>query len=165
MTTCAVRPAQQEDWPAISAIALSNDMFVPEELEDLQSTFERWIEEPTSDSTWLVATPSSDPHAVQAAAYVSAEAFADRIWNLLFLAVDPTCHGSGLGTALISTVEEQLRDAGEGIARCLIVETSSGSGYAEAQRFYLARGFDEEARIRQFYGPDEDKIVFWKALL
>ena len=36
--------------------------------------------------------------------------------------------------------------------------------YAQTREFYLKRGFVEEARIRQFYGPDDDKIVFWKSL-
>jgi hypothetical protein len=25
--------------------------------------------------------------------------------------------------------------------------------------------YDEEARIREFYGPDDHKVVFWKSLL
>ena len=46
----------------------------------------------------------------------------------------------------------------------LIVETSSTAQYIGARRFYQARGFIEEARIRDFYGPGDDKVVFWKAL-
>ena len=36
--------------------------------------------------------------------------------------------------------------------------------YARTRAFYRHHGFDEEARIRQFYGPDDDKVVFWKSL-
>jgi hypothetical protein len=35
----------------------------------------------------------------------------------------------------------------------------------QARRFYERRGFDEEARTRQDYGPEEDKVVFWKQLV
>lgn len=30
---------------------------------------------------------------------------------------------------------------------------------------YEDQGYDEEARIRQFYGPEDDKVVFWKSLV
>jgi ribosomal protein S18 acetylase RimI-like enzyme len=47
----------------------------------------------------------------------------------------------------------------------LLVETSGLPAFARARAFYRARGFDEEARIRDFYAAGEDKIVFWKALV
>ncbi len=46
----------------------------------------------------------------------------------------------------------------------LIVETSSLDRFERTRRFYRDRGFVEEARIREFYGPGDDKIVFWKLL-
>lgn len=49
-------------------------------------------------------------------------------------------------------------------ARVLLVETSSTEQYHRARAFYLARGFDEEARVRDFYGPGDDRVVFWKSL-
>ena len=47
----------------------------------------------------------------------------------------------------------------------LIVETSSTDDYQAARRFYAREGFDQEARIREFYGPGDDKVMFWKSLL
>ena len=98
------------------------------------------------------------------AAYVAPEPFADRLWNLYFLAVSPDRHGAGTGTQLIAHVEDELRRAGQDAARVLLVETSSLEPYASARGFYRARGFDEEARIREFYGPGDSKVIFWKAL-
>jgi hypothetical protein len=46
----------------------------------------------------------------------------------------------------------------------LIIETSGSDGYEATRRFYRNHGYDEEARIREFYGPSDDKVVFWKAL-
>jgi len=61
--------------------------------------------------------------------------------------------------------EEQLRRSGEDVARVLIVEASSTDQYARTRTFYRKLGYHEEARIRQFYGPSDDKVVFWKSLL
>ncbi|MEO7062079.1 MAG: hypothetical protein ABI083_20370 [Lapillicoccus sp.] len=57
-----------------------------------------------------------------------------------------------------------MRSAGEQVARVLIVETSSTDDYTASRRFYAREGFDREACIREFYGPGDDKIVFWKSL-
>jgi hypothetical protein len=49
-------------------------------------------------------------------------------------------------------------------AQVLIVETSSTDQYALTRKFYPKQGYLEEARIRRFYGPDDDKVVYWKLL-
>ena len=87
------------------------------------------------------------------------------MWNLYFIATAPDGHGRGAGTILIEHLERQLRTLGEAHARTLIVDTSSLGDYDQARAFYAARGFVEEARIRDFYGPGDDKVTFWKRLM
>jgi ribosomal protein S18 acetylase RimI-like enzyme len=58
-------------------------------------------------------------------------------------------------------IECVLRERGE---RLLLVETSSLPQYEGARRLYCGCGFVQEARIRDFYQANEDKIVFWKRL-
>lgn len=82
----------------------------------------------------------------------------------LLLAVRPGQHRAGLGSTLVAQVEDALRSRGAAVARVLIVETSSLDGYERARSFYRQLGYDEEAHIREFYGPGDDKIAFWKAL-
>ena len=48
--------------------------------------------------------------------------------------------------------------------RVLIVDTSGTESFSGTRRFYNRCGYTEEARIRDFWGPGDDKIVFWKAL-
>lgn len=100
---------------------------------------------------------------MDAAAYCAREPHGDRLWNPLFLSVAP--ERQGLGTRLIENVEDQLRSLGRDVARVLLIETSSTEAYARTRSFYRSLGYDDEARIRQFYGPDDDKIVFWKSLV
>ena len=66
-----------------------------------------------------------------------------------------------MGAALLAHVEAQLSAAGE---RILLVETSGLPEFARTRRFYAKLGYQEEARIREFYQAGEDKIVFRKAL-
>ena len=83
----------------------------------------------------------------------------DRTWDLYWIAVDPSAQGSGSGTTLLSEVERRLSGLN---ARMLVVETSSRSDYAATRGFYLARGYGEAARVRDFYAPSDDRIIFTK---
>ena len=83
----------------------------------------------------------------------------DRTFDLYWIAVDPGAQGGGGGTQLLTEVERRLR--GEN-ARMLIVETSSRSEYAPTRHFYEKRGYAEAARVREFYAPLDDRIIFTK---
>ena len=147
----------------IKQLAIDTKMFGADEVSFFDETLAGFFDGSLSEDEWFVLEGSSGR--VDAAAYFAPEPFADRIWNLYFIAVAPECQGQGLGSYLIQSVEEQLRRNGEDVARVLIVETSSTDQYVQTRRFYRNRGYAEEARIRQFYGPSDDKVVFWKSLV
>ncbi len=83
----------------------------------------------------------------------------DRTWDLYWIAVDPSAQGTGSGTILLSEVERRLSGLN---ARMLVVETSSRSDYTPTRGFYLARGYGEAARVRDFYAPADHRIIFTK---
>ena len=83
----------------------------------------------------------------------------DRVFDLYWIAVDPGAQGAGGGTTLLSEVERRLHDVN---ARMLVVETSSRSGYEATRRFYERRGYHEAARVRDFYAPSDDRIIYLK---
>lgn len=86
----------------------------------------------------------------------------DRTWDLYWIAVDTALQGAGLGTILLEEVERRL--VGQS-ARMLIAETSSRSDYAATRGFYQRRGYTEAARVRDFYAPGDDRIIFVKRFL
>jgi len=63
-----------------------------------------------NEHRWLVSDDVGG--AVIAAAYFAPEPFADRVWNLYFLAVHALNHGTGTGTSLIDHIEAALRARG-----------------------------------------------------
>jgi ribosomal protein S18 acetylase RimI-like enzyme len=156
-----IRPATPSDVEAIKRIAVDANMFAADEVSFFDEMLAGFFDGTMHDNHWLVVDNDS---AVIAAAYYAPEPFADRMWNLYFIAVDPTHHSQGVGGRLLNHIEGQLRQRGDSDARVLIVETSSTDQYARTRDFYRANSYDEEARIRQFYGPTDDKIIFWKSL-
>jgi GNAT superfamily N-acetyltransferase len=79
-------------------------------------------------------------------------------FDLYWMAVDPAHHGAGLGTALLTAMEQRL----PGTARLVVVETAGRPDYAPTRAFYQARGYRAVSRIPDFYAPGDDQVVYVK---
>ena len=93
--------------------------------------------------------------------YTAPEEFTDGTWNMLALAVRPNLQAMRLGTALVEAVEQRLKSKSQ---RILIVDTSGTDDFTLARKFYARNGYEEEARIRDFWATGDDKVTFRKAL-
>jgi ribosomal protein S18 acetylase RimI-like enzyme len=85
----------------------------------------------------------------------------DRTYDLYWIAVHPDHQGTGGGSNLLAETEQRLCDRR---ARLLIVETSARTSYAETRRFYERRAYAERARLRDFYAPGDDRVIYAKRL-
>ena len=150
-----IRLATQNDASAVDRLSHETGLADGDEHQDT-------LEPMDDEHTWIVLENESD--AVIGAAYFGPQGHSDRVWNLYFLAVDPRLQGGGTGSALVAWAEANLRDRGEGVAKLLLIETSGVESFAPTRAFYLKLGYVEEARVREFYGPGDDKVVFWKML-
>lgn len=162
MTDHTIRPAVADDLDRIKEIAVAADMFSAEDADFFDEMVHGALDGNLEGHQWLVVETSDG--AVIGAAQFAPEPFADRMWNLYFIAVDPAFQASGIGSALMAHVEADLSNRGQEHARTLVVETSSTDQYARTRTFYANIGYNEEARIREFYGPGDHKVVFWKQL-
>jgi ribosomal protein S18 acetylase RimI-like enzyme len=80
-------------------------------------------------------------------------------YDLYWIAVDPGAQGRGVGQALLAGVEAAVRESG---GTLLLVDTAGKPGYLRTRAFYAEAGYVEEARIRDYYAPGDDRITFSK---
>lgn len=80
-------------------------------------------------------------------------------YDLYWIAVDPALQGRGVGRALLSRAEAEVR-ARRG--RLMLIETSATADYAPARRLYTACDFRLEATIHDFYAPGDHLLIFAK---
>ena len=113
----------------------------------------------SADGRWLMADGCT--RSLQGFACFGPTPSTDRTFDLHWIAVDRAAQGTGCGTVLLSEVERRLEALH---ARMLVVETSSRSDYAATRGFYLRRGYVEAARVREFYAPEDDRIILTKRL-
>lgn len=85
----------------------------------------------------------------------------DRRYDLYWIAVDPAWRGHGMAQRLLAETERRIL-AVTGGAAWLYAETSGTQPYAPARAFYLRHGFEEAARLTDFYRDGDDKIIFRK---
>jgi ribosomal protein S18 acetylase RimI-like enzyme len=149
-----IRPLRPEDLPTLIGLVDATGLFPGAMLPGMAAPALAGAEEA---GFWLVDAPG-DPLAL---AFCAPERMTQGTWNLLLIAVHPDRQGQGRGTALLRAVEGRLAQEGHHL---LLVETSGLPEFAGSRAFYLARGFAEEARIRDFYRPGEDKVVYRKLL-
>ena len=71
----------------------------------------------------------------------------------------PAWQGRGIGRALTVFAEQAIAQRG---GRLLVIETSSRETYHPTRQFYLSMGYREAARIAEFYGPADHKVVLVK---
>ena len=144
----------RSDLPAIKTVIDAVELFPSALLDDMFHT----DEDGSGRSDFWLSYDDGTPTAV---AYCAPEAMTVGTWNLLLIAVHPDRQGTGIGAELMSFVEAKLASEG---ARVLLVETSGTEGFARTRALYTRLGYDEEARIREYYDTGDDKVVFRKAL-
>jgi len=83
-------------------------------------------------------------------------------YDLYWIVVDPTWQRKGVGTQLLDAVERALLAAG---GRLIVVETSSRADYAPTRTFYERRGYAPAARLRGYYAPADDLVIYLKDLV
>jgi ribosomal protein S18 acetylase RimI-like enzyme len=83
-------------------------------------------------------------------------------FDLYWIAVSPSRHGQGIGATLDAHAEAYVRSQD---GRLIVAETSSTPRYDNTRAFYRRRGYQEVSRIRDYYSPGDDLVVFGKYLV
>ena len=153
-----IRLTTPNDTTALLALTEATGLFESNQIEELaQMLNQHFSDEADSQGIWLTDY-DNEPVGV---AYVAPERMTDGTWNLYLIAIHPDHQKQGRGAALLQYVEQMLTERGE---RVLLVETSGTDDFKYVRIFYRNNGYEEEARIRDFYTDGVDKIVFRKLL-
>lgn len=83
----------------------------------------------------------------------------DNRFDLYWIVVDPELQRHQVGSRLFAETERAVAMLS---GKQLYAETSSTTDYRPAQRFYLRHGFQEVARLKDFYRDGDDKIIYCK---
>jgi ribosomal protein S18 acetylase RimI-like enzyme len=85
----------------------------------------------------------------------------DGTYDLYWIAVSEGARGQGVGRDLVM---HMMRELSLRQARLVRVETSGQAAYASTRAFYEKTKFEVVARVRDFYRPGDDLVVYGKYL-
>ena len=154
-----LRDLRSSDRRAIFQLLTETAVFRPEEIEVAMELVDAALDKPEQkDYTFTVA---EDADAVVGYACWGATPCTRGTWDVYWMAASPSHHGMGVAGKLLAQAEEDMASRG---CRLCIIETSSLPSYEAARRFYLKHGYLETARIPDFYGPGDARIIYTRKL-
>jgi ribosomal protein S18 acetylase RimI-like enzyme len=82
-------------------------------------------------------------------------------FDLYWIAVDPDFQEKGAGSKLLDFLVQEVKVGG---GRMILADTSTVPFYEKTRKFYVKNGFQEVARIPDYYYPGNDRITFHRRL-
>ncbi len=150
---------QSGDRDRVRAIVASTGVFSPVEIEVAVELLDERLEKgPSSGYHFIFA--ERDNRTLGYACY-GPIALTAASYDLYWIAVDKTCHGQKIGQMLLAKSEELIRAAG---GRQIYIETSNRAQYSPTRKFYLRCGYRQEALLKDFYAPGDDKVIYVKQI-
>lgn len=154
-----IRTVTEADAPAVVALAIASGLFPEADAETVRSMMAGYFDRGRSEGHVCLIDIQEEPVAV---AYYQPVPATEGTWYLTMIAVRRASQGRGRGRALMRRVEEDLIAGGQ---RLLLVETSGIPGFELTRAFYDKCGYTQEARVRDFYEPGDDMVLYRKTLL
>ncbi len=150
-----IRNVIAADIDALKKILDTSGLFPSEYLEDMISEY---LSNQGSEEIWFTYLQDEQPVGF---GYCVPEKLTDGTYNLLAIAVDKTLQHKGIGSKMVSYLEDELKRQQK---RILLIDTSSSEEFVLTRSFYLKLGYTNVATIKDFWKEGEDKIVFYKKL-
>ena len=152
-----IRKLAQPDREPILTVLRSDDTFSEEEVTVATEVLDAALAQPGRDYHILVC---EDATVVGYVCY-GPTPMTRGAFDLYWLATHRDARGRGVARRLVEAMEAELAACG---ARVVRVETSQLDAYGAARAFYLRLGYLEAGRIRDFYRPGDDLVIFAKGV-
>jgi len=156
-----IRAMLEDDRPAVLDVIRSAGIFTAEAEKVAAELIDAYLNRSGQPESYEVDVIENSPGTAAGFICYGPTPLTEGTFDLYWLAVHAAHQKQGLGKALLGRVE---RAALERRARLIMIETSSSAPYSAARRFYERGGYLETARVRDFYRPGDDRIIYCKYL-
>ena len=155
-----IRPMKSSDRPAVLDLIKATGFFRPDEIAVAEELIDIYLDRPDQKDYGIVVVEDGQG-AVAGYMTYGPTPLTLGTFDLYWMAVDPKAQGRGVGKALVLWLEDHVRREG---GRLIVIETSSTEKYEPTRRFYLGLSYTETARIPEFYGPGDGRVIYTKRL-
>ena len=137
--------------------------FTPEEVATALELVDEWLElgEHSGYLTYVLESVTEGESEILGYVCFGPTPLTESTYDLYWIAVDKLKHRGGVGKRLLKFAEEEMVRRG---GQMLLVETSSQETYGGTIQFYEKSGYDLVGKIKDYYKPNDDKLIFAKRL-
>jgi GNAT superfamily N-acetyltransferase len=147
----------KEDPQTIRELVAETGFFYPDEIDVAEElAVERLAKGDTSGYHFVIA--EIDGQMAGYASYGHIACTRDS-YDLYWIAVHPRHQGQGIGRLILEEAERRIHAAS---GRRVYIETSNREQYQATRGFYLRCGYTCDAILKDFYGPNDDKVIYVK---
>jgi len=154
-----IRPLRREDRLRLKSLVEATRVFTVDEINIALELIDAVLDTPDQHD-YVIAV--YDHHGPAGYYCIGPTPGTDGTFDLYWIVVDPLRHGQGIGSALDRHAAAYIRSHN---GRMIIAETSSTPRYDPTRKFYQTRKYAELARIRDYYRPGDDLVVYGKILV
>lgn len=154
-----IRPITKDDLTRVAEILRGVGNFNVNEIEVAVELAEEALQDP--EESGYFAYVLEDDGAVRGYVCYGPVPLTEGTYDLYWIAVDASMQGRGYGQTLNRFMEEDIISRG---GRILVIETSSAESYGSTIQFYEKSRYELGARLKDFYRPGDDKLIFIKRL-
>ena len=158
-----IRPMVAADRGGVFRILEGAGNFTPEEVGTALELIDEWLElgEHSGYLTYVMEARDETTSDVMGYVCFGPTPLTESTYELFWVAVDKSKHRGGVGKKLLKFAEEEIvrRDG-----NMLLVETSSQETYGGTIQFYEKTGYQLVGKIKEYYKPGDDKLIFAKKL-
>ena len=155
-----IRPLVGKDRAALLSVLIKTRSFTSAEIDVAMELIDIVLKDPIQKDYHVYCMVDVQDQAIGYICY-GPTPMAQGTFDLYWIAVDPDFQGQRVGSTLLNFLGEVLEAEG---GRLILADTSTIPHYEKTQKFYLKNGFQEVARIPDYYHPGNDRITFCRRL-
>ncbi len=155
-----IRPLAQRDREKLYSMLIGTQGFTPEEIKVAMELIDIALEKQNQKDYEIHCMANDEDQVIGYICYGPVP-LTEGTFDLYWIVVDPQTQGQGVGSKLVDFLEKVVKERG---GRMILVDTSSIPPYERSRKFYLRHGFQEVARVPDYYHPGNDRITFCKRL-
>lgn len=157
----SVRKMIQQDRDVIFDILEKTLMFTKAEIDVAMELIDIFLTKKEQQDYIIYVAENKKKEVVGYVCYGPTPA-TEGTYDLYWIAVSSAMQGKGIGKQLLTFTENEISKQN---GRLIIIETSSQPKYMPTQQFYIKNNYQIDARIKDFYRPGDDRLIFVKRLL
>lgn len=150
-----IRTLLSHDREPIVNILISTKFFSEEEVSIAKEILDIYIDDQNQKDYLMYVSEEND--LVTGYVCIGKTPATVGTFDLYWIAVDPSIQGKGVGTQLFNYIKNQIKELAGNL---IIAETSSTEKYISTQKFYEAKGFQLFTRIKNYYKPNDDLMIY-----